>query len=131
MSNHENLDTVKRLYAAFGTGDMPGLLGMLDARVEWVVPGAAPWSGEGRGHEHVQRFFQTFGTSASLKTFEPRTFVADGDQVVVLGYEEGTARETGRDWKAHFAHVFTVEGGKVTAHREYVDTQAIAAAFRG
>jgi uncharacterized protein len=71
-----------------------------------------------------------FGTTASLKTFEPRTFVADGDKVVVMGYEEGTARETGRDWKAHFTHVFTVASGKITAHREYVDTQAIAAAFR-
>jgi len=130
MSNHENLDTVKRLYAAFGTGDMPTVLGLLDARIDWVAPGVAPWSGEGRGTEYVQRFFQTLGTSASLNKFEPRTFVADGDQVVVMGYEEGTARETGRDWKAHFTHVFTVGGGKITAHREYIDTLAIAEAFR-
>ena len=44
----------------------------------------------------MQRFFERFGTSASLKTFEPRSFVADGDTVVVLGYEEGTFRQTGR-----------------------------------
>ena len=130
MSNHENLDTVKRLYAAFGSGDLQSLLGVLDAGIEWVVPGSAPWSGEGRGHAHVQRFFQAFGTTASLKTFEPRSFVADGEQVVVLGYEEGTANKTGRDWKAHFTHVFTLAGGKITAHREYVDTQAIEDAFR-
>ncbi len=130
MSNHENLDTVKRLYAAFGTGDLSSLLGTLDTGIEWAVPGAAPWSGEGRGHDHVQRFFQAFGTAASLKTFEPRSSVADGDTVVVMGYEEGTARETGRDWKAHFTHVFTIGDGKITAHREYVDTKAIADAFR-
>lgn len=35
--------------------------------------GAAPWCGEGRRHEHVQRFFQTFGTTGSLRTFEPRS----------------------------------------------------------
>jgi len=130
MSNHENLDTVKRLYTAFGTGDLASLLGTLDTGIEWAVPGAAPWSGEGRGHGHVERFFRAFGTSASLKTFEPRSFVAEGDKVVVMGYEEGTAHKTGRDWKAHFTHVFTVAGGKITAHREYVDTQAIAEAFR-
>jgi uncharacterized protein len=129
MSNQENLDTVKRLYAAFGAGDVSGLLRTLDTSIEWAVPGGAPWSGEGRGHEHVQRFLQAFGTAASLKMFEPNSFVADGDKVVVLGYEEGTARATGRDWKAHFTHVFTVSGGKITAHREYVDTQAIAEAF--
>src|SRR5262249_18328228 len=99
MSHHENLDTVKRLYEAFGTGDLQGLLGILDAGVDWAVPGSAPWSGEGRGHEHVKRFFEKFGTTASLKTFEPRSFMADGDKVIVLGYEEGASRQTGREWK--------------------------------
>jgi ketosteroid isomerase-like protein len=130
MSNHENLETVKRLYAAFGAADMQTILGLLDAGVSWSVPGRAPWSGEGSGVDHVGRFFQSFGASAAIQAFEPRTFVADGDQVVVLGYEEGTARATGRAWKSHFTHVFTVAGGKITAHREYVDTHAIAEAFR-
>lgn len=109
---------------------MPGLLTLLDPKVDWAVPGKAPWAGEGQGHDHVRRFFEAFGTTASLRTFEPRTFVADGDTVVVTGYEEGTFRPTGREWKAHFTRVFTVAGGKVTAHREYVDTQAIADALR-
>jgi hypothetical protein len=130
MSTQSNLDIVKQLYAAFGTGDLPRLLGTLDSAVTWAVPGTAPWSGEGRGHEHVQRFFQSFGSRAALEKFEPRSFLADGDQVVVTGYEEGKARDTGRAWKAHFTHVFTLAQGKVTAHREYVDTQAVAEAFR-
>jgi len=130
MNNHENLDTVKRLYAAFGAADLPTVVGLLDAGVDWSVPGSAPWSGEGRGLEHVQRFFQALGAAAALETFEPRSFVADGDKVVVLGYEEGKARATGRGWKTHFTHVFTIAGGKIVAHREYVDTQAIADAFR-
>jgi uncharacterized protein len=129
MSNRTNLDIVKDLYSAFGTGDLPRLLGLLDSGVSWAVPGSAPWSGEGQGHAHVQRFFQSFGARAALEKFEPRSFLADGDQVVVTGYEEGTARDTGRAWKAHFTHVFRLAQGKVTAHREYVDTQAIAQAF--
>ena len=130
MNDHENLATVKRLYAAFGTGDLTGVLAALDESIDWTVPGSAPWAGEGRGHEHVRGFFQRFGATASLEKFEPRTFVADGDTVVVLGYEEGTFRQTGRTWKAHFTHTFTMSGGKITAHREYIDTQAIAEALR-
>lgn len=130
MSHADNLDTVKRLYAAFGAGDPKILFGLLDAGIEWSAPGSAPWCGEGRGLEYVQRFFQTFGATATLRTFEPRSFFADGDQVVVLGYEEGTANATGRSWNAHFTHVFTLAGGRITAHREYIDTQAIAEAFR-
>jgi hypothetical protein len=64
---------------------LPSLLGILDAGVDWAVPGKAPWSGEGRGHEHVGRFFEKFGITASLKAFEPRSFLADGDTVVVMG----------------------------------------------
>lgn len=78
MSHHENLDTVKRLYAAFGTGDLSSLLSTLDDGIDWAVPGSAPWSGQGRGHQHVQRFFEAFGKSASLEAFEPRSFVAKG-----------------------------------------------------
>lgn len=130
MSNHDNLDTVKALYAAFAAGDPKDIFALLAPEVEWVAPGTAPWCGEGRGLEYVQRFFQTFGTTATLKRFEPRSFFADGDQVVVLGYEEGVSNASGRSWNAHFTHVFTVVGGRITAHREYIDTQAIADAFR-
>ena len=130
MTHQDNLDTVKRLYAAFGSGNLQELLGLLDASIDWEVPGSAPWSGNGRGREHVQRFFERFGSAASLTKFEPRSFVADENTVVVLGYEEGSARETGRAWRAHFTHVFEVDDGKITAHREYVDTEAIAEAFR-
>jgi len=130
MNSHQNLETVKHLYNAFGTGDLQGVLDTLDGGVEWSVPGAAPWSGEGRGHAHVRRFFEAFGTTANLKLFEPRGFLADGDQVVVIGYEEGEARKTGKPWKAHFTHVFTLGNGKIKQHREYVDTQVIADAFR-
>jgi uncharacterized protein len=130
MSNHSNVEIVKQVYAAFGAGDLQTLLGLLGRDVDWSIPGSAPWSGEGRGHEFVRRFFQTFGSIAALNAFQPRSFLADGDSVVVMGYEEGTVRETGRAWKSHFTHLFTLANGKVTAHREYADTEAIAKAFQ-
>jgi uncharacterized protein len=129
MAHHGNVEIVKQVYAAFGRGDLQALLSLLGRDVEWVIPGSAPWSGEGRGHDYVQRFFQTFGSLAALSAFEPQSFLSDGDRVAVTGYEEGTVRETGRAWKSHFTHLFTVADGKVTAHREYADTEAIAKAF--
>lgn len=129
MSNQRNVEIVKQVYAAFGKGDLEGLLGLLGRDVAWAIPGSAPWSGEGRGHDHVKRFFQTFGSIAELDAFEPRSFLADGDRVAVFGHEEGRVRETGRSWKSDFTHLFTLADGKVTAHREYADTEAIAKAF--
>jgi uncharacterized protein len=129
MSNQSNVEIVKQVYAAFGTGDLQALLGLLARDVDWAIPGSTPWSGEGRGHDYVKRFFQTFGSMVALNAFEPRSFLADGDRVAVIGYEEGTLRETGRAWKSHFTHLFTLADGKVTAHREYADTESIAKAF--
>jgi uncharacterized protein len=129
MSNQGNVEIVQEVYAAFGTGDLQALLALLGPDVDWSIPGSAPWSGEGRGHDYVKRFFQTFGSIAALNAFEPQSFLADGDRVAVIGYEEGTVRETGRAWKSHFTHLFTLANGKVTAHREYADTEAIAKAF--
>lgn len=128
--NPGNVEIVKQVYAAFGKGDVQGLLGLLAPDVEWAIPGSAPWAGEGRGHDYAKRFFQTFGSVAALNAFEPRRFLSDGDTVAVIGYEEGTVRETGRAWKSHFMHLFTVANGKVTSHREYGDTEAMAEAFR-
>lgn len=126
---NEKIETVQKLYAAFGTGNLQGALELMDADVEWSVPGAAPWSGEGRGRAYVTGFFQKLGEAANLKVFEPRRFLADGDTVAVIGYEEGEVRRTGTPWKAHFTHLFTVVRGKITQHREYVDTQAITVAL--
>jgi ketosteroid isomerase-like protein len=129
MNSHDNLDTVKKLYSALGAGDLQGALAVIDREAEWSIPGSAPWAGDGKGQAYVTRFFQTLGTTANLKVFEPRSFLVDGDRVVVLGYEEGEARETGKQWKTHFTHTFTVATGKITQHREYADTQAISDAF--
>jgi ketosteroid isomerase-like protein len=122
MTNDDSVDTIKALYAAFGARDPKAIFALLSPEIEWSVPGKAPRSGEGRDLERVQRFFQTFGTIATLKTFEPRRFFADGDQVVVLGYEEGASNATGRSRQAHLTYRFTVAGSRITAHREYIDT---------
>jgi len=127
---NENVETVKKLYTAFGTGNLQGALELVDAEIEWAIPGVAPWSGEGRGRAFVARFLESLGTTANLKVFEPRRFLADGDTVAVVGYEEGEVRRTGATWKADFTHLFTVVAGKITRHREFVDTYAIGEALR-
>jgi ketosteroid isomerase-like protein len=63
-------------------------------------------------------------------TFEPREFVAQGNKVVSLGHYEWTVKSTGRKFTSDFAHIFTVEGGKVIAFREHFDSAAAAAAYQ-
>ena len=36
--SQQNIDLVQSGYAAFGRGDIPGFLSLLDADVEWTTP---------------------------------------------------------------------------------------------
>lgn len=130
---NDNVKIVQDAYAAFGSGDMPGFLAQLDEGVEWVHPShpAIPWGGEFKGHDGVLKFFGAIGESGDFLAFEPRTFVADGDHVVVLGYEKVKNKATGKEWETNWAHDFTVKNGKIVAFREYTDTAAVAGGFGG
>jgi len=60
---------------------------------------------------------------------EADTFLGDGDRVVVLGRECGTVRRTGKTLTAPFAHVLTVEAGRITRLHGFIDTALLAQAF--
>src|SRR5215831_5114356 len=58
LVSHPNRDLIKRAYDAFGRGDIPTVLGILDEKIRWHVPGQSPLSGDYIGHEQVLGFFQ-------------------------------------------------------------------------
>ena len=126
-----NTAVVQQVYAAFGQGDIPALLGLLTDDVEWSLPGPTviPWSGTRHGHEGVVEFFSLIGETLEFERFEPREFVAQGDTVVVLGYERSLVKPTGRMFEQEWAHVFTLRDGKIARGRFIEDTAAQAVAF--
>lgn len=127
-----NTETVQAAYAAFGQGDMPGLLTHVADGVEWEYygPDIIPWAGSFRGHDGVIKFITTLGQNTEFHEFEPHSFTAEGDKVIVLGRQRCTFKPTGRDFDVNWTHAFTLKDGKVTAFREYTDTAAVAEACR-
>ena len=132
MTEDQNVAVVQRAYDAFGRGDIKGLLALLDENIPWDTPGPAdlPTAGNRRGHGAVADFFQTIGTVVDILRFEPQTFVAQGDLVVVLGRETSRVKATGNSVEFEWVHVFTVRDGKVVAFKEYGDVSAIVAEVR-
>jgi hypothetical protein len=131
MSVEENRRVVQSVFEAFGRGDVPALLALIDEGAEWVAPGPSvvPYFGERRGREGAAEFFKHLGAEVEFESFEPGDFVAEGERVVVLGRERGRVRRTGKTFDNDWALVFTVRDGKVTAFRVYENTAAIAEAF--
>jgi uncharacterized protein len=133
MSERENTETVRRLFAAFGSGDVATLMSLLSEDVVWFLPGdpgVVPHAGERRGHAGASQFFQLLGGAVEFEQFEPREFVAQNDKVVALGTERGRVRATGKTFDNPWALVFTVRDGLITEFRGYEDTAAVASAFR-
>jgi ketosteroid isomerase-like protein len=132
VSDRSNIDILKDSYAAFGRGDLAAILRDVDPNVEWegAGPKEIPWAGSFRGHNGVKSFFAAIDAEAEVHSFEPQTFIAEGNKVVVLGFEKIRSKRTGRTYECHWAHAFTVAGGKIVKFREYTDTSAIASAFR-
>jgi uncharacterized protein len=133
VSADENIRLAQSAYEAFGRGDLPALAEMMADEIEWVSPGdpdADPNAGTVNGKEAVLDWFGGLASTLDFTTFEPREFIAQDDKVVSLVYAEATARDTGRAFVNHEAHVWTFRDGKLARFQIYLDTAAVAAAHR-
>jgi ketosteroid isomerase-like protein len=132
MSERENVQAIQQMYAAFGRGDISVLLNGFAEDVDWYVTGPAdiPICGSRRGHEGVAQFFKALGEMLETQQFEPQEFVAQNDNVAVLGHERHRVKSTGHIFEGNWVQVFTLSEGKVVRFREYIDTAALVTAFR-
>lgn len=127
-----NTQIVQDAYGKFGSGDIPGLLGMLSADVDWRVPEieGSTFGGGWQGQEAVGRFFGALVEDEDITEFEPREFIAEGDKVVVLGRSTATVRATGKTYQTDWVHIFTVSDGKITKFHEFFDNAAATRAYQ-
>ena len=132
MSEQQNLEVVRTIYAAFGRGDLEGILARLDPQVSWRTPGPSelPTAGLRRGVDEVREFFGVLFSTLDVQDFRPADFLAQGDKVVVLGTSREGPKGTGRLVEFRWVHVFTVRGGKIVDFEEPADVSALVEEFR-
>lgn len=124
-------DIVKAIYDAFGKGDVPGVLGAFDPKIEWreaesfLYADRNPYVGREAVAEGV---FQRIVSEWDGFTARPEHFIDAGDTVVVEGRYQGRRKATGRPVDAQFAHVWRLRDGKVVRFQQYTDTKQWAVA---
>ncbi|HZZ32055.1 MAG TPA: nuclear transport factor 2 family protein, partial [Phenylobacterium sp.] len=96
MSLEKNIQTVKEFFAAIGRGDREALLALVAEDIEWIIPGE-DWSlaETHRGHAGLVNLLERASQSLETST-EPREFVAQGDQVLVVGVARGKIKATNK-----------------------------------
>ena len=130
----ENTQVVQDLYAAFGRGDMPSILGLLAEDVDWHFVGQLediPFAGQWRGHQEMIDFFSIAAQTCEVLAFGPNEVLSYDDHVISFGHERVKVRDTGQVFESDWVHIFKVRSGKVVQLREFYDTEAVAKAFRG
>lgn len=124
---------VRRFYDALARGDVPAVLSLLDARVEWTEAERFPyyggtWHGPQAVLDNLLKPLSSDWDAFSVKAHE---LIADGDRVVSLGTYSGTFRKTGRSFSAAFAHVWSVRGDKLMRFNMHTDTAKVLEATQG
>jgi ketosteroid isomerase-like protein len=109
-----NIEATKKGYAAFNAGDLETALSVFDDTVEWTIGGESTISGTYRGKGELTELLAQLAQKST--SAEPKTFLADGDVVVVLT-EVTSEGETSQE-----ADVFTFGNGKVVKAQSFGDT---------
>ena len=123
--SEQNKKTVEGMYEAFGRGDIPFVIGALDSDVEWweaenfIYADKNPYVGPQAVLEGV---FARIGQEWEWFSVTPEEVLDAGDSIVGRGYYAGKYRQTGREVRAQFAHVFGFRNGKVATFQQYTDT---------
>jgi uncharacterized protein len=119
-----NTTVVQEAYAAFGRGDIPALLDLLDDDVEWTSPRTLPQGGEYHGKAEVVRFFEAVGAAWDPLGLEVKSISEAGNGLVVGIVRLDGMLRAGKPSGYGSVHLFDVRNGKITRFREYTDLDA-------
>jgi len=125
MSEAQNVETVKSLYAAYARGDIPAVLAGMTDDVDWrqVSPASFPTGGSKRGPQAVVNdFFAKIREVVDILAFEIDHMVAQGEHVVAIGHGRFRTKATGEEWETEFAHTICLRDGRICQFREFTDT---------
>jgi uncharacterized protein len=130
----KHIRIVQDIYAAFGRGDVPGIMQHISdgLRLFGIVTARSlvPWHMQVTKKQDVPKFFQALAEAAEFTRFEPRAFAASGDYVYCSIGLDLTFRHNRRKLTIDDEmHRFLFENGKVVEWRGTEDTAQLSAVF--
>jgi ketosteroid isomerase-like protein len=114
--SEENVETIRRMYAAWLAGDSGVVFETFDTDIELHPDPEATWVGIGkeyRGHDGVRSYMAAVYEAFDGYRPEVEELIEVGDQVLTLAVEHGRGRESGAEVEARrTAHVWTLRAGR-------------------
>lgn len=128
----DNRDIIMALYAAFDSGDMDTVLGLMANDIVWHEAENNKWAD---GNPYVGPQAVAAGVFARVPdeydsfAVEIGQVVADGDTVVMQGRYRAQVKRSGTEIAPQIVHWWTVKDGKIATFQQHVDTFALAKAL--
>ncbi len=132
VSDPNNITVVDNLYKAFAKGDIPAVLGAMDAKIVWneaesnALADGNPYIGPNAVLNGV--FVRLGAMYDGFKLKNIKLHEMSNNQVLATLRYDATVKATGKKIDAQVAHLWTLKDGKVIAFQQYVDTKKLAEA---
>ena len=135
MSAHDNIQTMKDMFAAFTRGDGAAMLKCCAENVRVVLDigvGQIPWAGEYEGHAGVEEEQRRMADAVQIDKFEQLDFLASETRVAVVSKVEMTVKKNGQKVSLpRFVQIMTFDAaGKITHACQAYDPTELLAAWR-
>ncbi|NCO63596.1 MAG: hypothetical protein GW839_08495 [Flavobacteriales bacterium] len=134
VSSPENVGIIDNLYKAFGSGDIPMVLVVMDDHIVWneaegnTYADGNPYIGPDAVLKSV---FSRIGEDHEyFKLEDIQLHDMSNNQVLATLRYDGKLKKNRATYNVQAAHLWTLENGKITAFQQYVDTKKLNDALK-
>jgi ketosteroid isomerase-like protein len=121
-----NVEFVKGVYAAFGAGDVPKVLGAMHPQIRWTETAGYKYGGVYRTPQAVlDNVFARIPGDFESFSIDVERLIDAGNVVVKQGHYVAKGKVTGQSVRAAVTHVLELSDGKIVRFDQYVDSAAI------
>ncbi|MEX0997345.1 MAG: nuclear transport factor 2 family protein [Flavobacteriaceae bacterium] len=126
---NENVTIIDGLYKAFSVGDVPSVLGAMDANIVWNEAEGNPYA-DGNpyiGPDAVLNgvFGRVLADHEYFTLEDIELHEMSNNKVLATLRYNAKNKATGKAYNAQVAHLWTLKDGKITAFQQYVDTRKL------
>jgi ketosteroid isomerase-like protein len=123
-----NIETVRAIYAAMGSGDIAALFDHIAPDCVIVQDERLPWGGRFVGHDGFATFGLRLRENIESNVTTSAMFAADGD-VIQVGKTAGVTIANKTAFEIDEVHRWTIRDGRAVAAHFSIDTPAMLAAL--
>lgn len=115
----KNVETIRRGYVAFNTGDMATLTEIFHENTSWHTPGRSSVAGDYKGRDNVFALFGRYAgeTAGNFKAVLQNVLSSDDGRVV--GVHQNSAKRNGKQLEVDCCLTFEFKDGKIISGREH------------